>query len=182
MFVADFITGTMSAHCGASPLCLTATASSLSSDLSELQLQTPRDAQRQGGARLPGRRSPASRHSRWRRRRRRPRHAAATRPSPSLPGGDEPASPAGVRTPLTPCGCLIKCLSCSATKPPPARLPPTDPLRASGPPPLQPPSPPGTGSICWNVLQTEWCRPLIGGKTDKQQTACFTRIFISPAD
>lgn len=174
MFVADFITGTMSAHCGASPLCLTATASSLSSDLSELQLQTPHDAERQGGARLPGRRSPASRHGqRWRRQ---PRHAAATRPSRSLPGGDEPASPAGVRTP---CGCFIKCLSFSATKPPRARLPPTDPPRAPGPPPFQPP---GTGNICWNVLQTEWSGPLISGKTDKQQTACFTRIFISPAD
>lgn len=139
MFVADFITGTMSAHCGASPLCLTATASSLSADLSELQLQTPHDAERQGGARLPGRRSAASRHGRrWRRRRQQPRHAAAPRPSRSLPGGDEPASPAGVRTP---CGCLIKCLSCSATKPPRARLTPTRPPRAPGPPPSALPAP-----------------------------------------
>lgn len=103
-------------------LCLTdAPPSSLSADLSQLQLQTPRDAQRQGGAgRFPGWRAAASQSSSRRRRRRgrrgrsgrsrQPCHPAITGPSRSLPGGEEPTSPAGVRK--DPCrrGCPTKCL------------------------------------------------------------------------
>lgn len=69
-------------------------APSLSSDLSELQLQASCDAQSQGGAQFSERGFSQSQLSRQQQ----PSDPALTGPAWGLPGGDNPQSPAGVRT------------------------------------------------------------------------------------
>lgn len=166
---ADFIP---SAHqSAASALCLTvAPPSSLSADLSQLQLQTPRDAQRQGGAgRFPGCRAAASQSGsrrRWRsgrrRSRRQPCHPAITGPSRSLPGGEEPTSPAGVRTPVGAAASQSACdvLPLNAPHPKPNRRPPDAPPLLPHPPPSSKPAPFLLSCCGLDTLQTKWYQPL----------------------